>query len=69
MSQRRIRIPVADVPVTEPAHYRRAPSACRRKCPGGNACCCWGHIAHVYHICKDERCQCHANIRFIAKTE
>lgn len=48
--------------VSYPKTYQ--PHSCRKRCPGGNACICHGHIPHVLHICHDSRCACHSRERY-----
>ena len=46
-------------------------AACRKKCPGGNACCCRTmdgsrRLRHELHICHDATCPCHSAARYAA---
>lgn len=70
MSQRRIRIPVADKPSPEPAHYKRDTGPCHRLAPCGNKCAMEARHDHFYHSCSRAECaNCHGAQRFQRGTE
>lgn len=49
-----------------PRNWKRTQPDCRKRCPGGTACCLDSNVYHRLHICQDPACICHSQTRYTA---